>query len=166
MGPVNWSLFVLDAEHCVNSYQLLLVCISSLTIPISSLRILTGPCCLPDTIQYDATDMMQCEGNTIQYGGVESMRMHGDAMRTQWELVVSSRNWYESTRSNTHRYVLSWFVVSSYRIVLIPSWGRTNVDTGNVDQKSPLFACDVIFPDSYWFPKLFALWQDLISYFP
>ena len=50
-GPANWSLFVL---HRWTSCQFLLVCISSLSIPISSLWIRTSPCCLPGAIQYDA----------------------------------------------------------------------------------------------------------------
>ena len=59
------------------------MCISSLSVAFSSLRIRAVPCCLPGAIQYNATDHDSIGGGATQYGGgVESMRIRGDADAT------------------------------------------------------------------------------------
>ena len=61
-----------------------------MSIAFSSLRIRSGPCCLPGAIQYNATDRDSIGGSAMQYRngrGAELMRIRGDAMRTLRELV-------------------------------------------------------------------------------
>ena len=74
-------------EHLVNSSQFLLGCLTSLSIPICSLRIRIGLCCLPGAIRYDATDRIQWY-TMPYYDDGESKRMSGDAIRTRREPFV------------------------------------------------------------------------------
>ena len=96
----------LGHSYCIAEVRvkkcLLLVCIPSLSIAFSSLRIRAGPCCLPGAIQFSATDSDSIGGNamamrcsTMVWDRCPCAEIRFGRYENKCELVVTSRTWYD-----------------------------------------------------------------------